>query len=54
MTRHRAVPSRHYGGLGLGLWLSRQLVEAMGGSICVHSAPGEGSTFCVRLTRRGP
>jgi signal transduction histidine kinase len=45
----RAVPSRHYGGLGLGLWLSRQLVEAMGGSIAVQSAPGQGATFRVRL-----
>ncbi|MBF5042944.1 MULTISPECIES: ATP-binding protein [Myxococcaceae] len=47
----RAVPSRHYGGLGLGLWLSRQLVEAMGGSIAVQSAPGQGATFRVRLPR---
>lgn len=45
----RAVPSRHYGGLGLGLWIARQLVEAHGGSITVDSAEGKGSTFTVDL-----
>ncbi len=45
----RAVSSRHYGGLGLGLWISRQIVEAHGGTISVLSAPGEGARFEVRL-----
>jgi signal transduction histidine kinase len=45
----RAVPERHYGGFGLGLWLSRQIVEAHGGKIAVESVPGEGSTFSVTL-----
>jgi PAS domain S-box-containing protein len=45
----RAVSDRHYGGLGLGLWITRQIVEAHGGSIRVVSAPGEGATFTVEL-----
>jgi signal transduction histidine kinase len=45
----RAVSDRHYGGLGLGLWIARQVVEASGGTIAVQSAPGAGSTFSVEL-----
>jgi PAS domain S-box-containing protein len=45
----RAVPTRHYGGFGLGLWIVRQIVEAMGGTIRVESALGEGATFSVDL-----
>jgi PAS domain S-box-containing protein len=47
----RAVSSRNYGGLGLGLYITRQVVEAHGGSIDVSSQPGEGATFTVRLPR---
>jgi signal transduction histidine kinase len=36
-------------GLGLGLYITRQLVEAHGGKISVHSAPGEGSVFRLDL-----
>lgn len=45
----RAVSSRHFGGLGLGLWIVRQVVEAHGGHIRVVSAPGEGAEFTVEL-----
>jgi signal transduction histidine kinase len=41
-------------GLGLGLYITRQIVEAHGGTISVQSSPGEGSQFTVRLPRRVP
>ncbi|HLL01849.1 MAG TPA: ATP-binding protein [Myxococcaceae bacterium] len=50
----RAVPSRHYGGLGLGLYRVRRIVEAHGGEVTVASVPGKGSTFRVQLPRGGP
>lgn len=45
----RVGPVEHYGGLGLGLYLARRLVEAHGGAIQVESAPGAGATFTVEL-----
>ncbi|HEX5750972.1 MAG TPA: ATP-binding protein [Archangium sp.] len=48
----RAVSERHYGGLGLGLWISQQLVARLGGHIRVRSEPGKGATFTVELPRR--
>ncbi len=38
-------------GLGLGLYIVRELVHAHGGSVSVHSAKGEGTTFTVLLPR---
>jgi signal transduction histidine kinase/integral membrane sensor domain MASE1 len=45
----RGVDSRHYGGLGLGLWIARQSVEALGGRLWVQSTLGQGAVFTAEL-----
>lgn len=51
---HRAVPSRSYGGLGLGLYITRQIIDAHQGQIEVESTVGQGSAFVVSLPREAP
>ena len=45
----RAVPATHYGGLGLGLYIVREVARALGGTVAVESAVGKGSRFVVEL-----
>lgn len=45
---------RHYGGLGLGLYVVRSLAQRLGGSVTVASELGVGSSFTVRLPLSGP
>jgi two-component system sensor histidine kinase BaeS len=48
------VASGRQVGLGLGLYIAREIVLAHGGTIEVDSAPGEGTTFTVRLPLQPP
>lgn len=50
----RAASARPFGGLGLGLYIVRQIVHAHGGKIRVESSPGEGSRFTVELPHEPP
>ena len=48
-TQADSSTTRTYGGTGLGLVITRRLVNFMGGAITVQSEPGKGSVFCVRM-----
>jgi PAS domain S-box-containing protein len=48
----RASSLRHHGGLGLGLYVAREIVEAHGGSITARNKPEGGACFIVSLPRR--
>jgi PAS domain S-box-containing protein len=45
----RVASARHYGGMGLGLYVARQIAEAHSGTITASNLPGKGARFTVRL-----
>ena len=47
----RAVSEQSFGGLGLGLWIARQMIQAHGGRIGVDSPEGGGADFFFELNR---
>lgn len=49
----RAVPDDGLEGMGLGLWITREIITRLGGSIRVESQPGTGARFVVELPRGG-
>ncbi|RZA04663.1 MAG: ATP-binding protein, partial [Proteobacteria bacterium] len=48
----RAISYEYISGLGLGLYISKQIAEAHGGRISVNSAPGEGAEFTFEIPAR--
>jgi len=52
--RRTRAPASQGGGLGLGLWLVRELATAHGGSVGVETRYGAGAAFRVRLPELGP
>jgi signal transduction histidine kinase len=49
--QYERAASTNLGGMGLGLWLVRQLARAHGGEIAVQSRPHEGAAFTLTLPR---
>ncbi len=52
--RNIRAPARHGGGLGLGLWLVRELALAHGGRVSLQSRKGRGTTFTISLRSQPP
>ncbi len=48
------MSARHYGGLGLGLYIASGLVSRLCGTLRASSEPGVGSTFVVELPTGAP
>ncbi len=46
--------TRKYGGTGLGLTLVKKFTDLLGGSLALHSEPGKGTTFILKLPHIGP
>jgi signal transduction histidine kinase len=47
-------PEHHSHGLGVGLYVSRELVQALGGTVDVATTPSAGTSLCVRLPTQSP
>ena len=47
--QENAATGKKYGGTGLGMAISKNLVTLMGGTISIQSEPGEGSAFAIEL-----
>jgi signal transduction histidine kinase len=50
----RRASAAHFGGLGLDLWVARELLRQMGGAIEVSDTEGGGATFTVRVPKNFP
>ncbi|MCM2278144.1 MAG: HAMP domain-containing histidine kinase [Oligoflexia bacterium] len=50
----RAASMRRYGGVGLGLYITREIVQGLGGTIHVESERNQGAAFVMRLPVRPP
>ncbi len=50
----RASTAPNLGGLGLGLYISRQIADAHGGTLRADSGPGRGATFTLSVPAAGP
>ncbi|MBI3554887.1 MAG: response regulator [Deltaproteobacteria bacterium] len=48
----RGMPDASFGGLGLGLYIVRQILDAHRATIAIKSAPGQGATFVIELPLR--
>jgi signal transduction histidine kinase len=48
----RLAQNAHVPGMGLGLYISEQIMQVLGGGISVASSPGAGSTFTISFPRR--
>ena len=48
----RLASSAHIPGMGLGLYISQQIIQVLGGEIAVNSTLGRGSTFTLQIPRR--